>query len=451
MSFLFIYIIKANIVLTLFFIAYQIGLKKLTFYTINRIYLTFATIFSSIIPLFNIVPILSINKTVFQRANLIAINWNQLQQINAANNNLKATWSLNEFYLIVVFIFFVRLLIKLLSITNIHKNSTKESYDSIPYQETNLNISPFSFGNKIYCNSKNYSDEQFKSILKHEYIHVKEWHCLDILLSEIANIFFWFNPFVWCMNSIVKENLEFITDRKILEIGFDCKKYQYDLLNVSSLIKISGPVHNFNYLTIKKRIAMMNKKQSSILQISKYFLFIPLILVLSLTINVSKAQLNEFGSVLIYKIDTVKNSSQGIPIVKDYKKAGLIVTTNLGRPNSDYSNFVKTDANTGLKTKEQSLYSVQLKRTEVNVSGEQKLVIGHAPQNIVYFIDGIKADNYDNIEKDRVFKIQVLDSKDSKKLLADSTVDQIIIITTKENKDSNAVRKLDTKLQNLSK
>jgi bla regulator protein BlaR1 len=123
-------------------------------------------------------------------------------------------------------------------------------------------------------------------------VHVKDWHTLDILLAEISTICYWFNPGVWLMKKAVKENIEFITDRKILQGGIDSKAYQYSLLNVSiAETSSAGIANHFNFSTLKKRIKMMNAKKSSNLNLTRYAVLVPVVTVLLLVFSFSKAEL----------------------------------------------------------------------------------------------------------------------------------------------------------------
>jgi|GEM_PF-5586448 len=51
---LLIYLLKANIALTLFFLAYRWGLRRLTFYVLNRFFLLAGIVCSSIFPLVDV-------------------------------------------------------------------------------------------------------------------------------------------------------------------------------------------------------------------------------------------------------------------------------------------------------------------------------------------------------------------------------------------------------------
>src|SRR5699024_5019331 len=126
-----------------------------------------------------------------------------------------------------------------------------------------------------YINPGLYSLKEVDSILKHEKIHSKAWHSTDLLIAEVNLVFYWFNPGAWLMKYAIKENLEFLTDRKIVNSGMDRKTYQYHLLKISGASSAPKFVANFNSSNLKRRIAMMNKKRSSGYDLIRYLLFLP--------------------------------------------------------------------------------------------------------------------------------------------------------------------------------
>jgi bla regulator protein BlaR1 len=202
-------------------------------------------------------------------------------------------------------VFAIRLLIQLFSLYKLYKNSKPATIQDHDVRLTNADISPFSFWQSIYINPENLNPDDLKSVLQHEQVHVKEWHTLDILLAEISVIFYWFNPGVWLIKKAVRENVEFITDRKILQKGTDSKTYQYSLLNVSiTATTPSGITNHFNFSTLKKRIKMMNVKQSSNVNLTRYALLLPVVLICLFTFSVTKASFVR-KSQHAYKIITV--------------------------------------------------------------------------------------------------------------------------------------------------
>src|ERR1700753_3413303 len=95
------------------------------------------------------------------------------------------------------------------------------------------------------------------------------------------------------MKKAVRENIEFITDRKILRSGTDSKQYQYSLVNVSFAAAPQGIVNHFNISTIRKRIIIMNAKKSSTLNLTRYAHLVPAVVALLMVFTISRAALHK--------------------------------------------------------------------------------------------------------------------------------------------------------------
>ena len=117
--------------------------------------------------------------------------------------------------------------------------------------------------------------------MRHEFIHVKQKHSIDILWGEVLCIVNWFNPFAWLIRNAIRQNLEFIADNKVLEDGIDKKQYQYLLLKVTGNNHYSI-ANQFNFSSLKKRIAMMNKMRSAQMHLVKFLFILPIVAVMLL-------------------------------------------------------------------------------------------------------------------------------------------------------------------------
>src|SRR5690606_20286882 len=149
-------------------------------------------------------------------------------------------------------------------------------------------ISPFSFWRSIYLHLPRHPEHELKDIFEHEQVHVDQLHSIDVLLVELCKLLFWFNPFTWLMRHSLCENLEFIADREVLRKGIDSKAYQYNLLkNLTQNTPQLGS--SFTFKSLKNRIIMMNKKRSSQLQLGKYLLLIPAVILLLAVVTFSRA------------------------------------------------------------------------------------------------------------------------------------------------------------------
>ncbi|HEX4371857.1 MAG TPA: M56 family metallopeptidase, partial [Puia sp.] len=188
------------------------------------------------------------------------------------------------FYAILIIgsiIMLVRLIMQLISLQKIKKSATIIHDEEAVIYNVDKNITPFSFGNAIYINQDLHSEKELQEIILHEYVHVKQNHTADIILSELICVINWFNPFAWLMRHAIRQNLEFIADNKVLQHGTDKKSYQYHLIKVvgSPQYRIAN---NFNFSSLKKRIAMMNKIKSAKLHLLRFLFVLPLLAVLLL-------------------------------------------------------------------------------------------------------------------------------------------------------------------------
>lgn len=291
MPYLFILLFKINLVLVLFAAAYYLILRRLTFYVINRVFLVFGILFSTIYPFIDLTDYFFNQTHVDQEA---VVKMNQQVTELVPSNFITAYWGWISllFYLGVIFMAF-RLLIQFVSLYKMHKKSAPGSVADYQVRILDEAVSPFSFWQTVYINPSLHKEQELKTILAHENIHVKQWHSLDIILAELSVVFYWFNPGVWLMKRAVKENLEFITDERILKKGIDKKAYQYSLLDVGTLAPSVPIVNNFNLSDLKKRIKMMNVKRSSRLTLSRYLLVLPVLLLTTLAFTVTKKDIKK--------------------------------------------------------------------------------------------------------------------------------------------------------------
>ena len=182
----------------------------------------------------------------------------------------------------------LRLLVQFVSLYRMHKNSSPDSLNHYQVRILAEQVSPFSFWQTIYINPSLHKQEDLANILAHEKVHVEQWHTLDIILAEICVVFYWFNPGVWLMKKAVRENIEFITDARILKKGIDKKAYQYSLLDVGTLQASVAIVNNFSLSDLKKRIKMMNAKRSSKVNLTRYMMVLPVLLCITLAFTIDK-------------------------------------------------------------------------------------------------------------------------------------------------------------------
>jgi TonB-dependent SusC/RagA subfamily outer membrane receptor len=281
----FIYLLKVNLALIAFYLLYYFALRRLTFYTLNRWYLLASIFIASAFPLVQVEKLFtniknsSANNVVFN----YAPNWNQVKLVIVNTESSFTLWSILYFvYWLGVIAMVILFLVQIFSLISIHISATKNKYS---VWTTNLDIQPLSFFKNIYINPIKHTSQELQTILQHEKVHTSQWHTLDLILAEVNKIVYWFNPGVWLLKNAIRENLEFIADKKVLESGKDAQQYQYELLHViTGAHKATAIATQFSLLHLKNRITMMNKQKSSRWNKTKYLLLIPILCVVAVVV-----------------------------------------------------------------------------------------------------------------------------------------------------------------------
>ncbi|MEO6915630.1 MAG: TonB-dependent receptor plug domain-containing protein [Chitinophagaceae bacterium] len=279
MPFLFIYLIKLSLAITIFYGMYRFALRPLTFYKWNRYFLCGYGLFSLLLPFVNIDFLLpGVNDSVI--TSIPAINYVSLDQLGAASHSHNY---FTDYPSILLFVFAIgatyvicRIIVQYRSLVKIRKAAVLIDSEDVELYDVDADISPFSFNNSIYFNSSLHPADELAKILQHEFVHVKQKHTIDLFIAEFLCIINWFNPFVWLLRKSIRQNLEFIADQQVLESGVDAKQYQYLLLKVTGVMPL-GLTNHFNISSLKTRIAMMNKMRTAKIHLLKFLFVLPLL------------------------------------------------------------------------------------------------------------------------------------------------------------------------------
>jgi hypothetical protein len=281
MSFYLQYLLKLSVSLAVVYLLYQLLFRRLTFHNHNRWYLLGYTLLSFFIPLIDISPVLERNDW----SETSIINWVPLlDPVNTTiTTETRDSFSAWQVFLLItvtgIVVMFARLLIQFLSFRKMRRKAVAVDSSSLRIYQVNERIIPFSFGNSIFINHHLHSETELQEIIRHEFVHVKQRHSIDIIWAEILCLFNWFNPFAWLLKKAIRQNLEFIADNKVLQNGVNKKEYQYLLLKVIGNHQYSIATA-FNFSSLKKRIAMMNKLRSARVNLLRFLFILPLLAVI---------------------------------------------------------------------------------------------------------------------------------------------------------------------------
>jgi TonB family C-terminal domain len=334
------YFIKINLAFVLLYGFYRLFFYKDTYFTLRRITLLLFYVFAFAYPLFTIQEWVKVQQQPIaeviyyysgmlpdivveqQTAETNAIAWGQLFNKVAFFIYLAITGGL-----------FLRFIVQLVSILRIKQQSRRSLINGIPVYLLPKPAAPFSFFSSVFIYPPNHSEKELEEILMHECTHATQHHSIDVIISELATIICWVNPFVWLLKREIRHNLEYLADNTVIHSGYDSKTYQFHLLGLAHHRSTTTLYNNFNVLDLKNRIIMMNKKRSSKMGRAKYLVFLPFAALLLQFCNFDRAKqepsvdtTTETGSVNIKGtvVDTDGNAIVGAAVVVEGINTGTI-------------------------------------------------------------------------------------------------------------------------------
>jgi len=306
MEAVFIYIAKASSLMLMFYFAYFFLLRKETFFNSNRWFLLSGLIISVILPLW------SFTKVIWIDAAPSLQNFqSNLPQVTEKESEFSWNQILLGLYGIGFLVFIIKLAIDFYSLNSIIKGKKIQQQADFKFIDINENIAPFSYFEYIVYNSSLYTASELENIIEHEKVHSDQNHTVDVLISRIFSIIFWFNPIIWLYKKAITQNLEFIADSEAAKKLLDKKAYQYTLLKITTHENCVAITNHFYQSLIKKRIVMLNKNQSKKRNSWKYYVVIPALAAFVLLFQVEviakeKPQVIEKGGSDIEAVDVYK-------------------------------------------------------------------------------------------------------------------------------------------------
>ncbi|TRX00080.1 M56 family metallopeptidase [Flavobacterium gawalongense] len=376
METVFIYLIKSSGLIGMFYLAYYFMLRKETFFTSNRRFLLAGLIASVVLPF------VFITKIIWVEPTTTPINWPSIPVTNYTEEKTfedylpmltALAYGLGVLLLLAKFAF------DFYSLNVVLKGKSIQQQADFKFIDVIENVAPFSYFNTIVYNSALYTPSELENILEHEKVHSEQNHTVDVLISRLFCIVFWFNPFIWWYKKAILQNLEFIADNEASKKISDKKAYQITLLKITTHKNCVAITNHFYQSLIKKRIVMLNKNQSKKRNSWKYALVLPALVAFVFLFQIKTiaqekiAEIQEIenkktdpNTVDVYKINkntTDKELDKKASIIKN--NYGITATFSKVKRNSDdeliaitvelkkgkeISEIMKTQGNEAIKT-----------------------------------------------------------------------------------------------------
>jgi TonB-dependent SusC/RagA subfamily outer membrane receptor len=283
MTALFYYILKVVVCSGILYSYYHFALRNKVFHAWNRFYLLAMIPFSILLPLLemNIIAPADNGSKIVSAMRIVA---GADEYVLNVDSNSGIGWSAELvylcLYLLVSFSIAVVFTIGLLKLVKMIRKYSPVLLENFYFLNTPEPGTPFSFFRYLVWNQEIPLDtENGRRILEHELVHIREKHSWDKIFIHIMLIFFWINPFFWLARQEMTMIHEFIADRKAVGNG-DTEAFAKLILASSFPGHTSLLTHSFFQSSIKRRLAMISKKNNPLVAYVSRLMMIPVVFVM---------------------------------------------------------------------------------------------------------------------------------------------------------------------------
>jgi beta-lactamase regulating signal transducer with metallopeptidase domain len=337
-------------------------LKKDTLFTFNRHFLLFGILAATCIPFLEFTKTILLETPALELSKIPITSAQTASQADLLASENKLAFSLENIlgiiYVFGVLVLSIRFLYQLFSLWLFLKKYAVQKVNGLRLIEVPEAISPFSFFNYMVYNPNTHPKGELDMILKHEKVHIRQHHSLDILISNLLVIVQWFNPLAWGYKKSIEENLEFIADRNTAEQVHSKKEYQLALVKASFPTVLPALTNHFYKSFIKKRIIMLNKTNSNRRSALKATLILPLLAVFLWSFNVKEETKYVEISAQTNPAETIAPKKQESETKPLQKKAVLHKASSEKAPTT----LTKTEKTVKAKTPLKDKYRVKINK-----------------------------------------------------------------------------------------
>ena len=283
-----VYLLKAALILAVFYICWRLILRRETCHRANRIILLAITLIAFILPISLIhinggsVAIITDNPFSQFLDNVSRARIMDGEQSTASYRNAGKMGKMLYITMVVYLSGAVSILVwYALSIFHIfgiiRRGRRIKMQDGTHVVVTDRAEIPFSWMRWVFISPEDWQ-RQDNSILLHEKAHLALGHSYDVLAIGAVSALQWFNPAIWLLRRDLLLIHEYEADDMVLQSGVDARAYQRLVLGRAIGKDRFTIANGFNHSAIKARIDMMLKSKSASRVVVRAMVFIPLIL-----------------------------------------------------------------------------------------------------------------------------------------------------------------------------
>lgn len=412
------YLLRASVLMALFYGFYKLLLSGNTFHAVNRVVLVSIALASCLLPLFrfHLIP----EKKADAVARILPGDFFSIPVAGFVELQPQREIPWVQILMIVVaagFLFALfRYLAGVVQLVLIIRKSEKQALENQAVLcVTDKRVSPFSWMRYIVLPREELSSEN-QAVIRHEMAHLHLQHSWDALLFDLLSCLFWFNPFSWLLRREIQSVHEFQADEAVLRSGIDGKQYQLLLIRKSVGEYKFALATNFRRRDLHKRITMMKKDKTNKQKRWNYAMLLPVLFLAVVALSVPKLN----AKTVEYVEHKVENTEKANPVIE--LKPEAVTTVEEEKPKESPKSNVKVIASGQIDS-----LRGQVEKVSVCASDASKRLI---------IVDGVPRPEVDlqTINTDNIESITVLKDKAASEIYGEEGKYGVVLITTKNAK-----------------
>lgn len=278
------FLLKSSICITAFYGLYYFIFSKFTFHSLNRYYLLVSLALSTIIPMLTFEKeIIKYYEPQSEIQNLPSLetfenvsSQKSTSDIEKSEILLPSPMQILLYVYIIGVIAFASIFLKnTLKIGLLISKMPFEKKGNLKLFDASSHFTNASFFNNLFIDSSNLNPHEKTLVIKHEELHFKKLHSIDLIITGLYKAFFWFNPVAYFIQNSLKEIHEFEVDEAIAKTH-DSKEYANLLLKLCVSNKFEL-VHQIGRLPLSERINFLFTKPTTKMKKTLYSTSIPVL------------------------------------------------------------------------------------------------------------------------------------------------------------------------------
>ena len=277
-----LYIARAGLYLGIFYAFYILVMRRTTFFRFNRAALLAGSLVCVLLPL------LRLRTAPVSMTSAGPLTMTDIEGMADVNVAAPINWPEVILFLYIAGAIAVAVY-TLVSAIALHRRVSggkKTRIDGIETVILGRTLPSFTYGKTVYIGRQDL--EENPAIFRHEAMHVKCRHYLDLFLFHLIQMVWWWNPLVWMARTELGLLHEYEADEGVIKQGIDATQYQLLLVRKAVGEQRFSLASGFQHAQLKNRIIMMLKPCSSGWMRLSYLAVLPLLAIVVYACNPSK-------------------------------------------------------------------------------------------------------------------------------------------------------------------